>query len=115
MDHSIDKEFFERVDDVEVAYDFMLQAYGVYMKKLFLGREKQVNFDFQYPNGVWQLWKQIYAPDWFNRIFPVKFKTSTVSRNFTEVFPNLPVPENRQYEYITFYHIKNNESICPNT
>jgi len=50
---------------------------------------------FRYPDGVWQMFKSKYMPEWFTRRFPVKMHEETfeVQRNFYFVCPHLETPE----------------------
>ena len=49
---------------------------------------------FSYPDGTWQMLKELHLPEWFKRKFPVRYKreTVTVTTNHYFVCPHLSVP-----------------------
>lgn len=57
-------------------------------------KDRERTITVEYPDGVWQMWKQKFAPRWFATRYPVRMKseTHTVEINHYFVCPHVHVP-----------------------
>lgn len=108
IDIDLADQLFLKSAEPEIQFRPELRAWMLSLRRYFYGRDEIIPMSYSFPYNWWQEFKQNHCPVWFNKRYPVKYKTITKYIKVREIWPDLEPKE--EQKYLRFYRADFNET-----